>query len=127
MELPEANELASLNVPVLGLYGGDDERVVSTVEPASVEIKKLGKVYEYEIYDGAGHGFLRQQSGREGANLQASEKAWSGCLVFLQSIYKLEQLIASPQKKVKPQISQICFKKICGPYFKLQRNCALII
>ena len=81
---PEMKELASLGAPVLGLYGGDDARVVATVEPASVEIKKLGKIYEYEIYDGAGHGFLRQQSGREGANLKASEKAWKRMLGFLQ-------------------------------------------
>ncbi len=80
---PEAKELSSLNAPVLGLYGADDARVVSTVEPASVETKKLGKSYEYEIYEGAGHGFLRQQSGREGANLAASEKAWKRMLGFL--------------------------------------------
>ena len=80
---PDTKELSSLNVPVLGLYGADDARVVSTIEPASVEIKKLGKSYEYEIYEGAGHGFLRQQSGREGANLRASEKAWKRMLGFL--------------------------------------------
>lgn len=81
---PDADELASLNVPVLGLYGEDDARVVSTIEPASVEIKKLKKVYEYEIYEKAGHGFLRQQSGRDGANLKASEQAWKRMLGFLK-------------------------------------------
>ena len=56
---PNSAELVKLNVPVLGLHGGDDARVGATVEPASAEIKKLGKTFEYEMYEGAGHGFLR--------------------------------------------------------------------
>jgi dienelactone hydrolase len=47
-------------------------------------MKRLGKVFEYELYEGAGHGFLRQQTGREGANMRATEKAWSKTLVFLK-------------------------------------------
>jgi len=81
---PDSAELSSLNVPVLGLYGADDARVVSTIEPASKGIKRLGKVYEYETYEGAGHGFLRQQTGRDGANLKASEQAWKRMLGFLK-------------------------------------------
>jgi dienelactone hydrolase len=36
------------------------------------------------VYDGAGHGFLRQQSGREGANLRASQAAWPRTIKFLR-------------------------------------------
>jgi carboxymethylenebutenolidase len=81
---PETKELARLSAPVLGLYGGDDARVGATIEPASIEIKKLGKTYEYESYEGAGHGFLRAQSDRNGANLRATEKAWPRMLEFLR-------------------------------------------
>lgn len=81
---PESPALASVGAPVLGLYGGDDARVNATIEPAAAEMKKLGKTYETEIYEGAGHGFLRQQSGREGANLRATEKAWPRVLAFLR-------------------------------------------
>lgn len=81
---PDSSELAKIKAPVFGNYGGDDARVDATVQPASVEMKKLGKVYEYEIYDGAGHGFLRQQTGREGANMKATEKAWPNTLAFLK-------------------------------------------
>jgi carboxymethylenebutenolidase len=84
---PDAKELATLNAPVLGLYGGDDARVGATIEPASVEIKKLGKTYEYESYEGAGHGFLRAQSDRNGANLRATEKAWPRMLEFLRKYF----------------------------------------
>jgi carboxymethylenebutenolidase len=81
---PEAAELAKIKAPVLGLYGGDDARVNATIEPAAAEMKKLGKVYEVEIYEGAGHGFLRAQSGRDGANLKATQQAWPRMLAFLK-------------------------------------------
>ena len=79
-----AADLAKIKAPVLGLYGADDARVNATIEPASAEMKKLGKTYEVEIYEGAGHGFLRAQGDRNGANYQASEKAWPRVLAFLQ-------------------------------------------
>ncbi len=81
---PEVASLAAVKAPVLGLYGGDDARVNATIEPVAAEMKKLGKVYETEIYDGAGHGFLRAQSGREGANLRATQRAWPRTLAFLR-------------------------------------------
>ncbi|MBV9109518.1 MAG: dienelactone hydrolase family protein, partial [Gemmatimonadetes bacterium] len=40
------------------------------------EMKKLNKPYTPHIYDGAGHGFLRQQDGQNGANLRAAQAAW---------------------------------------------------
>ncbi len=81
---PETAELASVKAPILGLYGEDDARVVATIEPASAEMKRLKKSYEVEIYKGAGHGFLRAQSAREGANLRATEAAWPRTVAFLR-------------------------------------------
>jgi len=78
-----APDFAKINAPVLGLYGADDARVNATIEPAAAEMKKLGKSFEYEIYDGAGHGFLRAQQDRGGANYRASEQAWPRVLAFL--------------------------------------------
>lgn len=82
---PAAEALARIEAPVLGLYGGDDERVNATIAPAEQEMERLGKRYEYEIYDGAGHGFLRQQSGREGANMRATEQAWPRTIAFFKA------------------------------------------
>ena len=82
---PPTESLAAIETPVLGLYGGDDARVNATIPPAMEEMDRLGKVYEAEIYDGAGHGFLRQQNGRNGNNLRASEKAWARTLAFLRA------------------------------------------
>jgi len=73
---PATAELGAVSAPVLGLYGGDDARVNATIAPADSAMKLLGKTYEPHIFAGAGHGFLRQQDGREGANLRASREAW---------------------------------------------------
>jgi carboxymethylenebutenolidase len=65
-----------VGAPVLGLYGGDDNRVNATIGRAEEAMAELGKTFEPHVFDGAGHGFLRQQSGQEGANLRATREAW---------------------------------------------------
>lgn len=82
---PDEAAIARLKVPVLGLYGGDDARVNATIAPATAAVKRVGGTYETEIYDGAGHGFLRNQTGREGANARATERAWPRMLEFLRT------------------------------------------
>jgi carboxymethylenebutenolidase len=79
---PSAQVLARINAPVLGLYGGDDARVNVSIEPADVEMKRLGKAYQYEIYAGAGHAFLAGQ-GRSEANSAATARAWPRTIQFL--------------------------------------------
>lgn len=81
---PDAAGLARVKAPVLGLYGGDDARVTATVPDTEAEMKKLGKTYEAHTYEGAGHGFLRQQDGRDGANRKAAQQAWPATIAFLE-------------------------------------------
>lgn len=81
---PANESLAAVKAPVLGLYGGDDARVNATIPPADSTMKALGKTYEHHIYDGAGHGFLRQQDGRDGANLAASKQAWPATVAWFK-------------------------------------------
>jgi carboxymethylenebutenolidase len=85
---PDAAKLATIKAPVMGFYGGNDARVNATIEPAVAEMKKLGKPYTPHIYEGAGHGFLRQQSGQDGANMKASEQAWPALLAFFRANLK---------------------------------------
>jgi len=73
---PDAASLSSVRAPVLGLYGGNDARVNASIAPADAAMKSLGKTYEHHIFDGAGHGFLRAQDGQNGANLEATRRAW---------------------------------------------------
>ena len=84
----EPASFARIAAPVLGLYGGDDARVNATIPAAEAGMKKLGKRFTVQIFDGAGHGFLRQQTGRDGANMKAAEKAWAATLAFLRETLK---------------------------------------
>jgi carboxymethylenebutenolidase len=81
---PDSATLANVTAPVLGLYGGDDARVNATIEPAKQALAARKQRYEPNVYDGAGHGFLRQQTGREGANVRATAAAWPRTLAFLR-------------------------------------------
>ena len=75
--VPSAS-LANVKAPVLGLYGGmmQDARIGNTIAATEMKMKELGKVYEPHIFDGAAHGFLRAQTGNDGANLRATQQAW---------------------------------------------------
>lgn len=79
-----ADTLANIKAPVLGLYGGDDARINATIPATQAKMKALGKIYETHIFEGAGHGFLGQQGGQNGANLKASEQAWPLAISFLK-------------------------------------------
>ena len=81
-EDPEA--LAAIKAPVLGLYGGSDARVGATLDATEAAMKAKGKSYERHVFEGAGHGFLRAQSGQDGANQRAADQAWPLTLGFLR-------------------------------------------
>jgi len=83
---PADEAMARIRSPVAGFYGGDDARVTTTVEPTRGTMQRLGKRYEPQVYDGAGHGFLRDQTGRSGANLRAARQAWPATVAFLKQV-----------------------------------------
>ena len=80
---PDSATLARVQAPVLGLYGGGDARVTSTIEPARAVLKARKRTYEAHVYAGAGHGFLRAQGDRGGANAKATREAWPETVAFL--------------------------------------------
>jgi len=81
---PKTAELASVRAPVLGLYGGNDARVGATIPPADSALRALGRTYTPVIYPGAGHGFLRQQGGQNGANMEATRAAWPATIAWFR-------------------------------------------
>jgi carboxymethylenebutenolidase len=81
---PDSLTLTRIKPPVVGFYGGDDERVDATIDPARKIMEKQHKKYEPHVYAGAGHGFLRAQSQRDGANLKAAQQAWPATIAFLK-------------------------------------------
>lgn len=81
---PELDRLEKVRAAVLGLYGEDDARVNVTVEPAAKKMQELGRSFVTHTYPGAGHGFLRAQEAREGANREAARKAWPATIEHLR-------------------------------------------
>ena len=81
---PKTADLASVRAPVLGLYAGNDARVDATIPPADSALKALGRTYAPNIYPGAGHGFLRQQTGMDGANMNATKAAWPATIAWFR-------------------------------------------
>ena len=71
-------DIARINCPVYGFYGGDDARVDATIPKSTELMKKAGKAYEPKIYDGAGHGFMRagEEPDAKDANRKARDEAW---------------------------------------------------
>jgi carboxymethylenebutenolidase len=80
--------LANVKAPVLGLYASDDARIDTTVPPTEAAMKKLGKPYEVHYFEGAGHGFVGNQSGRGGANYKAAVAAWPMAVNFFKDKLK---------------------------------------
>jgi carboxymethylenebutenolidase len=76
--------LSAVRAPVLGLYGGSDARVDATIPPADSALRAQGKTYTPTIFEGAGHGFLRQQTGMNGANMSATQRAWPATIAWFK-------------------------------------------
>lgn len=73
-----------ISAPVLAFYGENDNRTTSTMPTVRDSMVALGKPFEAMVFDGAGHGFLRQQSGQDGANMKATEQAWPKTITFFR-------------------------------------------
>ena len=81
-------DIARINCPVYGFYGGNDERVNATIPKSSDLMKKAGKTYEPLTYEGAGHGFMRAGEAPDAneANKKAREEAWKRLKDLLRKI-----------------------------------------
>lgn len=79
---PSAEDIAKVKVPVLGLYGENDQRVNATIARADSTMRAVGATFEQRTYAGAGHGFLRAQD--QAANAEASRKAWPETIAWFR-------------------------------------------
>lgn len=82
---PDSLALDSVRAPVLGLYGENDARVNATIPRARTVLGARKRTYEALVLPGAGHGFLRQQDGQNGANLAATRAAWPRTLDWFRT------------------------------------------
>lgn len=75
-----------ISAPVYGYYGGEDNRVNATIEQTEEYMEAAGKTYEYEIYEGAGHAFMRSahRADSKEAENKAHDAAWNRLLKLLR-------------------------------------------
>jgi len=81
-------DIARINAPVYGFYGGNDARGNATIPKSTELMKKAGKTYEPVTYDGAGHGFMRAGEAPDAndPNKQAHDEAWQRLKAALKKI-----------------------------------------
>lgn len=74
----DENAIQQINAPVYGFYGENDARINSGIPAAEELMNRHGKTYEYEIYEGAGHAYMRAGDDPDGseANKAARDASW---------------------------------------------------
>lgn len=82
----DEDALAKISVPVYGYYGGDDNRVNATIEATEKSMKAANNKFDYEIYEGAGHAFMKSgiRSDAKSENKLAHDAAWNRLLTLLK-------------------------------------------
>ena len=83
---PDLSGLAKIKAPVVAFYGGNDTRTTATAQPVADEMKKLGRPFDFHVYDGAGHGFVRQQTTEP--NYKATTESWPLVVAFFKDKLK---------------------------------------
>jgi carboxymethylenebutenolidase len=84
----KAADIARIQAPVYGFYGGNDARVDATIPKSEELMKKAGKTYEPVTYEGAGHGFMRAGEAPDASepNKKARDQAWTRIKTILKKI-----------------------------------------
>ncbi len=70
-------DIAKIQCPVYGFYGGNDARINAGIPATKDLMKAAGKTYEEVTYEGAGHGFMRAgEDSASGPNRKGRDDAW---------------------------------------------------
>jgi carboxymethylenebutenolidase len=79
-----------IDAPVYGFYGGNDFRITGQVPDVEKRMNALGKDFELVVYDGAGHGFMRQgettADDPNNPDRKARDAAWKRWKKLLQGL-----------------------------------------
>ncbi len=78
---PPPERAAAIRCPVLGLYGGDDPRVLATVPPFAEAMARSGRSFEQHVYPATPHAFFNDT--RRSWRPEAARDAWWHVLGFL--------------------------------------------
>ena len=84
----DKDAIARITAPVYGFYGENDARINMSLRPTKRLMTEAGKTYEPVIYEGAGHGFLREGEDPDGsdANKKARDDAWTRWKELLKAV-----------------------------------------
>lgn len=68
----------NISAPVYGFYGENDQRINSGIPEIEELMNRFDKTYEYEIYEGAGHAYMRAGDDHNGSdeNKAARDASW---------------------------------------------------
>jgi carboxymethylenebutenolidase len=81
-------DIAKIDCPVYGFYGGNDMRINAGIPKATELMKAASKTYEPVTYEGAGHGFMRagEAPDANAENKKARDEAWARWKELLKKI-----------------------------------------
>jgi carboxymethylenebutenolidase len=84
---PSKDDMKRIQAPVYGFYGGNDNRIDSTIPAARQQMQEAGKKYDPVTYEGAGHGFMRAGEAPDATpdNAKARTEAWTRLKEILRS------------------------------------------
>jgi carboxymethylenebutenolidase len=81
---PPADKIPSINCPVIGFYGGNDQRVNAGIPVFEEAMRNAGKSYEHFVYEGANHSFFNDDG--QAYNVKAVRDASVRLLTFFHKI-----------------------------------------
>lgn len=84
---PDPEDLKTIAAPMLCHYGTDDHGTTKTeIDMFRETLDKFKKSYQIEMYEGAGHAFLNNPSGKNPANRDAAEKSVASTSKWLKKV-----------------------------------------
>ena len=79
---PPLEEVPNLNIPVLGIYAAEDNRINAGVPDLEAALKGLGKTYKFRTFAGANHAFFNDTGRRY--HPEAAGGAWRETLAWFE-------------------------------------------
>jgi carboxymethylenebutenolidase len=77
---PKPEEIARIRAKGLGVYAENDARINAGLTDMAAAVKQAGKDYQYAVYPGVGHGFIRAREKPE-----VSDSAWRNVIQFFRA------------------------------------------
>lgn len=81
-------DISKITSPIYGFYAGNDARINTTIPDTQEKLRAAGKKFDPEVYDDAGHGFMRAGGAPDASeeDQQAMTDAWKRWLSLLEPL-----------------------------------------